>query len=210
MGEAAVLAECGIDDMAIANRHAVAFAGRLAAVNGISVTLGISSVVVRFDPLQHALNDVTRLLYEASESIALQDEGDARIVDMQVRYGGNDGPDLQDAATTLGMPARELVALHTSQPWCVLMIGFAPGFPYTGPLPPALRLPRRNTPRAAVPAGSVAIAAGMTGIYPSRLPGGWHLIGRTDVELFNANHEPPALLKAGDFVQFIATHVEGD
>jgi inhibitor of KinA len=61
-----------------------------------------------------------------------------------------------------------------------------------------------------VPAGSVAIAAGMTGIYPSRLPGGWHLIGRTEVELFNTNHEPPALLKAGDFVRFIATHVEGD
>jgi inhibitor of KinA len=210
MGEVAVLAECSIDDLALANRHAVAFSQRVALVDGISVTLGINSVLVRFDPLQRVLNDVLHLLSDLSESIVVQAQDKPRIVEVPARYGGEYGPDLRDAAHTLGMPARDVVALHTSQPWRVLMIGFAPGFPYIGPLPPALHLPRRSTPRATVPAGSVAIAAGLTGIYPTRLPGGWHLIGRTDVELFNAQREPPAFLQAGDLVRFIADHVEGD
>jgi inhibitor of KinA len=83
------------------------------------------------------------------------------------------------------------------------MIGFAPGFPYIGPLPATLTLPRRATPRPAVPAGSVALAAGFTGIYPARLPGGWHLIGQTDLVLFDPQRTPPALLQPGDRVQFI-------
>lgn len=210
MGEAAVLVECSIDDIALANRHAVSLAQRVAGVDGASVTLGINSVLVRFDPLQHAQDGVTRMLHEAAESVALLDEIESRMIEVPARYGGEDGPDLRDAAKTLALSAHEVVALHTSQSWRVLMVGFAPGFPYIGPLPPALHLPRRSTPRAAVPAGSIAIAAGLTGIYPSRLPGGWHLIGRTQIELFNASHQPPALLKAGDHVRFIATHVEGN
>jgi inhibitor of KinA len=83
-----------------------------------------------------------------------------------------------------------------------MMIGFAPGFPYIGPLPEQLVLPRRATPRAAVPAGSVAIAAGLTGIYPSRLPGGWHLIGRMPLRLFDPAASPPSTLAPGDGVRF--------
>lgn len=205
-----MLAECSIDDVAVANQHAVALARRLAVVDGISVTLGINSVLIRFDPLQLAFDEVARLLRSASETITLDDEAVSRIVDVHVRYGDDDGPDLIEAAKALDMTPHDLIALHTSQAWRVLMIGFAPGFSYIGPLPPALHLPRRSSPRASVPAGSVAIAAGMTGIYPARLPGGWHLIGRTEIELFNPQHEPPALLQAGDFVRFIADHVEGD
>jgi KipI family sensor histidine kinase inhibitor len=84
------------------------------------------------------------------------------------------------------------------------MIGFAPGYPYLGGLPPRLHLPRRATPRKAVPPGSVAIAAGMTGIYPARLPGGWHLIGRTDQRLFDPQADRPCLLDPGDDVRFVA------
>jgi KipI family sensor histidine kinase inhibitor len=83
-----------------------------------------------------------------------------------------------------------------------MAIGFAPGFPYLGPLPELLRLPRRSTPRTRVPAGSVAIAADMTGIYPAVLPGGWHLIGRTPLRLFDPHASPPSLLAPGDGVQF--------
>jgi inhibitor of KinA len=210
MGEAAVLAEFNVDDVTLANQHAVALAHRLAVLEGASITLGINSVLVRFDPLQHTQNEVTRAIHDASAFIAVRDDEAPRMVDIPVRYGGEEGPDLHDVAALLDMTTQHVIALHTSQPWRVLMIGFAPGFPYIGPLPPALHLPRRSTPRAAVPAGSVAIAAGMTGIYPARLPGGWHLIGRSDVELFNPNREPPALLKAGDFVRFVAAYVEGD
>jgi KipI family sensor histidine kinase inhibitor len=83
------------------------------------------------------------------------------------------------------------------------MIGFMPGFPYIGDLPPRLRLARRDEPRAAVPAGSIAVANDQTGIYPRRSPGGWHIVGRTEVALFDPRCEPPALLRAGDFVQFV-------
>jgi inhibitor of KinA len=114
------------------------------------------------------------------------------------------GPDLADAARLLGLSIEELIRQHTAQPWRVLMIGFAPGFPYIGPLPATLTLPRRATPRPAVPAGSVALAAGFTGIYPACLPGGWHLIGQTNVVLFDPHRTPPALLQPGDRVQFVA------
>ncbi len=210
MGEAALLAECSIDDVTLANRHVVALAQRLATVSECSITLGIRSVLLRYDPLQRAPAEMFCIMREASAAIELWDEGEPRIIDVPARYGGEDGPDLIDVARSLGMTARDVVALHTAQAWRVLMIGFAPGFPYIGPLPPALYLPRRSTPRAKVPAGAVAIAAGLTGIYPARLPGGWHLIGHTDLELFNPQREPPARLQAGDFARFIATHVEGD
>src|SRR5689334_7932811 len=127
-----------------------------------------------------------------------------RVVEIAVRYGGEDGPDLDEVAAKLGMVPREVVAAHCQAPHRVLMIGFAPGYPYLGGLPQQLHLPRRATPRKAVPAGSVAIAAGMTGIYPSRLPGGWHLIGRTDQRLFDPANASPCLLAPGDGVRFVA------
>jgi inhibitor of KinA len=125
------------------------------------------------------------------------------VIEIAVRYGGADGPDLLDVALQLDLTPDQVVALHTGQPYRVVMLGFAPGFPYIGPLPAALMLPRRATPRTAVPAGSVAIAAGMTGVYPQRLPGGWHLIGRTYAVLFDPHRSPPSLLQAGDQVQFV-------
>ncbi len=100
-------------------------------------------------------------------------------------YGGEAGPDLVEAAERLGLTPQALVAEHCAHIYRVMMIGFAPGYPYIGPLPDKLVLPRRATPRSAVPAGSVAIAVGLTGIYPTRLPGGWHLIGRTPLALFD-------------------------
>jgi KipI family sensor histidine kinase inhibitor len=107
-------------------------------------------------------------------------------------------------AATLGLAPAEVVALLVAAPLRVMMIGFAPGYPYLGPLPAALQLPRRATPRQRVPAGSVAIAAGLAGIYPAALPGGWHLVGRTDARLFDPQADPPALLAPGDYVQFVA------
>jgi inhibitor of KinA len=127
----------------------------------------------------------------------------ARVIDVPVTYGGAAGPDLDKVATALGLAPAELVAIHTAEVYRVMMIGFTPGFPYIGPLPDRLQVPRLTTPRAAVPAGSVAIAAGLTGIYPARLPGGWHLIGRTDLLLFDPAATPPATLEPGDGVRFV-------
>ena len=115
-----------------------------------------------------------------------------------------DGPDLEDAARALGLGIGELVRLHTTPTYRVFMVGFVPGWAYLGPLPEPLRLPRRSVPRTQVPAGSVAMAGAQTGVYPLPTPGGWHLIGRTDLPMFIPDHDPPLLLRTGDRVKFFA------
>lgn len=206
MGEAALLAEAEGDEHGAANRAALAAAAALEAnpPPGITAVVpAIASLLVCFEPLavgHAAIEARLRTLLAVAEGVA----GQGRLVEIAARYGGEHGPDLEEVALALGLTPGEVVALHTAAPLRVMMIGFAPGYPYIGPLPPGLHLPRRATPRAAVPAGSLAIAAGLTGIYPARLPGGWHLIGRTELRLFDPTAEPPALLAPGDMVQFVA------
>ncbi len=164
----------------------------------------IASLLICFDPLAVSYASVEAHLRSLLTTWRTEKLIVERVVCVPVRYGGEYGPDLESAAWTLGITPDDLVATHTAGPYRVVMIGFAPGFPYIGPLPDALRIPRRSTPRSAVPAGSVAIAAGLSGIYPARLPGGWHLIGHTDVCLFDPQATPPATLAPGDLVQFSA------
>jgi inhibitor of KinA len=207
MGEAALLVEAGEPDMALANDHVAALARAIEAEQLAGVQLiqpAITSLLVRFDPLATTADAVRRHIERSTTRPSPTLDVQHTMVEIPVRYGGDAGPDLDEAAQALGLTASQLIAAHCAEPWRVLMIGFAPGFPYIGPLPSALHLSRRSTPRSAVPAGSVAIAAGMTGIYPSALPGGWHLIGRTEVTLFDPQREPPSLLRAGDWVRFVA------
>jgi KipI family sensor histidine kinase inhibitor len=163
----------------------------------------IDSLLVCFDPLVTDRNQLLARLEELVRNPAPRITSSGRKITIPVRYGGDDGPDLNDVAKQIGLTPSEVIELHTTTVQQVLMIGFAPGYPYLGWLPPVLHLPRRATPRPAVPAGSVAIAAGMTGIYPTTLPGGWHLIGRTHVRLFDPSADPPTLLRPGDLVQFV-------
>ncbi len=130
-----------------------------------------------------------------------------RIVEIPTRYGGENGPDLDEVARLTGLTAQDVVALHCGPLYRVAQVGFQPGFPYLLGLPAALELPRRAQPRVRVAAGSIAIAGGQTGIYPNPSPGGWHLLGRTELALFEPARTPPALLRAGDQVRFIP--VEG-
>jgi inhibitor of KinA len=126
-----------------------------------------------------------------------------RIVEIPVRYGGQDGPDLEAVAATIGRSVSDVIGLHVTATYRVLFLGFAPGFAYLGPVPEPLALPRRASPRELVPAGSVAIAGGQTAVYPRRMPGGWHLIGRTDAVLWAIDRREPSLLAAGDRVRFV-------
>jgi KipI family sensor histidine kinase inhibitor len=127
-----------------------------------------------------------------------------RTVEVPVRYGGADAPDLVDVATIHGMTPAEVVRIHSSAQYLVYFLGFSPGFPYMGGLPPELATPRLATPRRLVPAGSVGIGGDHTGIYPVASPGGWRIIGRTPLEIFRADRDPPTLLQMGDYVRFIA------
>src|SRR5262249_27284071 len=127
---------------------------------------------------------------------------------LPVVYGEDAGPDLSDVAARLGMLPEEVIDLHTAQTYHVYMLGFAPGFAYLGDLPQALRLPRRGTPRARVPIGSVAIASDMTAIYPLESPGGWHLIGITPLVLWDMARRDEPLLMPGDHVRFKPINAE--
>lgn len=127
----------------------------------------------------------------------------AAAVAVPVCYGGEFGPDLTAVAAATGLHADEVVARHSGGDYRVAMLGFAPGFPYLLGLDPALALPRLATPRRRVPAGSVGIGGAQTGIYPRESPGGWHLLGRTPLGLFDASRDPPARLAPGDRVRFM-------
>lgn len=131
------------------------------------------------------------------------------VVEIPVAYGGADGPDLDRVAAHAGIAPADVVRLHAGAEHVVGMIGFAPGFPYLLGLPAALSIPRRATPRTRVPAGSVAIAERQTGIYPQGGPGGWHVIGRTSLAMFDPGRDPPSLLRAGDVVRFVPLTVQG-
>jgi KipI family sensor histidine kinase inhibitor len=113
-----------------------------------------------------------------------------------------DGEDLEEVAGLTGLDADEVVRRHTEPEYTVAFLGFSPGFPYLVGLDPALEVPRRDTPRTSIPAGSVGLAGTQTGIYPTASPGGWQLIGRTGVTLFDAGRDPPALLAPGGRLRF--------
>jgi KipI family sensor histidine kinase inhibitor len=187
-------------------RQAALIAGRY--LRGVlDVVPGLDSVLVCYDPLVMTAGELKQALDRVQHNGAFEQRTRSVTHEIPVVYGGSDGPDLGDIARAAGLSEAEVVALHTSRPMPVLMIGFMPGYPYIGELPEPLRLPRRAEPRVAVPAGSVAIANDQTGIYQTRSPGGWHIIGRTEVRLFDPLREPPALLQAGDDVRFVALNV---
>jgi KipI family sensor histidine kinase inhibitor len=127
-----------------------------------------------------------------------------RLVEIEVHYGGPDGPDLEALAAHAGLSPEDVIARHAGSEYTVAMLGFAPGFPYLLGLDPGLAMPRLATPRREVAAGSVGIAGLQTGIYPRRGPGGWRLIGHTDLLLFDPSRASPSLLVPGDRVRFVA------
>lgn len=127
----------------------------------------------------------------------------SKLIEVPVQYGGAHGPDLSDVARRCNVSDEALIALHAERVYDAYFLGFQPGFAYLGDLDARLRVPRREQPRTSTPAGSVAIAEGMTAIYPSNAPGGWHVIGKTTLQLFDRERDPPSLLLPGDRVRFV-------
>ncbi len=198
-------------DTAVGQRCiAAATALRAAGIKGISdIVPTFNTVAVHYQPRVFGAN--TRFKHLAAEidkllSSALIDHPQAivsRQVEIPVCYGGEYGPDLSDVAAHCRLSEAEVIQLHSAAPVYVFMLGFAPGAPYMGIHDEKLAIPRRSTPRTAVPAGSVAMANRQSIIYPNQLPGGWHLIGASPVRLFDPRHEPPTLLAPGDTVRFV-------
>lgn len=166
--------------------------------------VGYCTLTVYFDPLRV---DASWLAAEIL-NLAREDPPDAceqgATIEVPVCYGGELGPDLPDVARVCGCSEEEVVRLHTEVTYRVYVVGFVPGFAYMGVVDDRLALPRRTSPRTKVPAGSVAIAAGQTGIYPIETPGGWHLLGRTPIRPFDPGRAEPVLFRPGDRVRFRA------
>ncbi|MBM3451300.1 MAG: 5-oxoprolinase subunit PxpB [Armatimonadetes bacterium] len=162
-----------------------------------------ASVLALYDPASISTEALAQTARRADASTP--ETVDGRLHEIQVAYGGADGPDLGDVAAWAGLPETQVVDLHAGDEYLVYMVGFTPGFPYLGLVAESIAAPRLPRPRARVPAGSVGIARRQTGIYPASTPGGWRLIGRTTVRLFDPRRACPAHLSTGDRVRFVPT-----
>jgi 5-oxoprolinase (ATP-hydrolysing) subunit B len=161
-----------------------------------NLTLIFDPRSLAFERLASALEDAWNLAADAARQ--------ARTIEIPVRYGGENGPDLAYVAQRCGLAAEAVVELHRSAQYVVAFLGFVPGFAYLDGLDARLQLSRRDSPRARVPAGSVAIAGSKSAVYPLDSPGGWHVIGRTDLRMFDPQREPFTRLEPGDRVRFVA------
>ncbi len=213
LGDRALLLQYGdsIDADVNARVHAAsrAIAGlRLPGI--VELVPGYASLAVVFDPAYWQGEEATpaqrcALALQPAFATSAAATGDADAgVEIPVCYGGEFGPDLDEAAARSGLSPRAFADLHAAGDYRVAMLGFAPGFPYLLGLDARLQQPRRTSPRTRVPAGSVAIGGAQTGIYPRELPGGWMLIGRTPLSLFDLRAAPPNRLAAGMRVRFVA------
>jgi inhibitor of KinA len=164
--------------------------------------VGYCSLTVYFDPLELDAGVLAAEIREMDAGAIGDGLPESRAVHVDVCYGGEYGPDLAEVAAYARGSEDEVVALHTGVTYRVYMLGFVPGFAYMASVHPRLRVPRRATPRQRVPAGSVAVAAGQTGIYPMETPGGWHVIGRTRVAVYEPERAEPFLFRPGDRVTF--------
>jgi KipI family sensor histidine kinase inhibitor len=160
------------------------------------------SLLIIYDPAILPIKDLKRGLEKVEEGLLQNPLPGPKLTHIPAVYGGIYGPDLEKVAKYHQISPEEVIRLHCSKPYLIYMIGFMPGYPYMGELPEALVTPRLKTPRLFVPKGSVAIAQRQTGIYSMDSPGGWQILGRTPLELFDPEKDPPALLQMGDFVQF--------
>ena len=194
------------DEISIEAHHQVA---RLThALEGQRAVLNLhpafASVLIDFDPRFHSHADIEALVRQRIQT-ATGEAREPRVVEIPVCYGGEFGPDLEDVARHAGLSPERVVELHAAADYLVYFVGFSTCFPYLGGLPPELSTPRLSAPRKHVPAGSVAIGGSQAGIYPLASPGGWRIVGRTPLALFDPHSSPPPLLRMGDRVRFVPT-----
>lgn len=206
-GEQGLIVEFGnaIDPAVNARVHRLARALAARGLEGVIETVPTyRSLLVLFDPLILPLerldSEVEALLADPAVEEAPGVGGNT--VELPVLYGGEFGPDLTFIARHTGLSTEEVIAIHSSSSYLVYMLGFTPGFPYLGGMSSRLATPRLSSPRGKVPTGSVGIAGSQTGVYPVESPGGWRLIGRTPLRLFDLEAEQPFLLAPGDVVRF--------
>ena len=211
-GDRAIVIEFGseIDPGINALVHSATSAIENARLDGVielvptyrSVTLHYDPALIEYGALQQAILD---LEFEGTGGSSSR-----RLVEIPTLYGGQYGPDIGFVADNAGLSELEVIEIHSGADYLVYAMGFSPGFPYLGGLDPRLNTPRLATPRTLIPGGSVGIAETQTGAYPVASPGGWQLIGRTPLRLFDPESDPPTVINAGDRVRFVSLSDENE
>lgn len=161
------------------------------------------SLMIVYDPMKLLFKELVENVQQIEMQLELTALPKAKIIEVPVVYGGDFGPDISYVAQYHNVSENDVISLHTARDYLVYMLGFTPGFCYLGGLAEELETPRLTTPRTRIPAGSVGIAGKQTGIYPIDSPGGWQLIGRTPLRVFDPHREPAVLISAGDYVRFV-------
>lgn len=206
LGDSTVLVQLGDEiDLTINQRvHALANLIANSVINGVIETVpAYATLLVHYDPLLLSFAQMKAYL---NRQISQMEESEARKprqIEVPVRYGGEKGQDLESVAAYCGLRVEDVIRIHSGKIYTVYMMGFTPGYPYMGKLDDTLIMPRLETPRTRVPAGTVAVAGSQTGIYSIESPGGWQLIGWTPLKLFDLGSESPFLFSPGDEVKFI-------
>lgn len=203
---------CGDDLIATEcadTRSAQALADRLrASGDWLECVAGIASCVARFDVATMRQEEAEQRMLSALRTVPAVREAEATAIEIPVCYGGNHGPDLDDVCELLGVDRDTFIRRHTGNEYTVEMLGFTPGFAFIGGFDEARDVPRRPQPRVRLEPGSIGIAGGRTGIYTLSGPGGWQIVGRTPLRLFDAAAEQPFRLRAGMRVRFVAIGAE--
>lgn len=161
-----------------------------------------TALTLTYDPYVISYRDLCCEVEKIAEKMTDAELPPARVIHVPTCYGGEKGPDLSSVAEYNGLNTDEVIESHSGSEYLIYMMGFTPGFPYLGGMPESIATPRLSTPRSEVPAGSVGIAGSQTGVYSISTPGGWQLIGRTPLILYDPYKDPPILLRAGDYVTF--------
>ncbi len=206
LGDSALLVQLGDKiDSAINQRvHALNALLQTKNIAGIIETVpAYCTLLIHYDPLILTFNQVTSWVRDNLTQVDDSLNRKPRQLEVPTRYGGASGPDLETVAVSKGISATDVIRIHSEREYIVYMMGFTPGFPYLGTLDQRLIMPRIETPRMLVKAGTVAIAGSQTGIYPLDSPGGWHLIGWTSLILFDPTSNLPFLFAPGDIIKFI-------
>lgn len=205
MGDRGLLVEFGNDISPEVNEKVrrIALALQREHLEGIvEMVPTYRSLLIIYNALILTIDALKKRVTRIEEGLQQTPFPEPKLTQIPAVYGEPYGPDLDYVAQYHQISSEEVIQLHCSKPYLIYMIGFMPGYPYMGELPDGLITPRLKTPRLLVPAGSVAIAQKQTGIYSMESPGGWQIIGRTPIKLFDPPKKPPALLRMGDFVQF--------
>ncbi|MBU3073994.1 5-oxoprolinase subunit PxpB [Clostridium estertheticum] len=206
-GDRALVVEFGdkIEEQVNSKIRSLTFAIAQEGIIGINETIPTyRSLMVIYDPIIMELDELISVLKSIILKMHELKLPDAKVIEIPTLYGGEYAPDIEFVAKHNKISIDEVIKIHTDREYLIYMIGFTPGFPYLGGMSDKIEAPRLQNPRTKIPVGSVGIAGKQTGIYPVESPGGWQLVGRTPVKLYDPCRDEPVLLNAGDYIKFVS------